>query len=80
MTVTKGNGQQQSEWQGVFLWADRGIGEVATCVAPVVSPDSGTINTPLRIITGTPLTFSVSPVGDTSNTKYNVFVVVEQIM
>ena len=85
MVGTVANGQYNSYWLGGLQFAD-GAGEnfpsvnnfAATLTA--LNRSTGVTEFPIRAKAGKPLKFSVTSVGDTSGTKYNVWVVVEQLM
>jgi hypothetical protein len=83
MVLTEANGNQGPFWAGRFRFTDA-IGSdpfFPETALGVVEPNSVFAEAPFRAKAGTPIKFSVtSQSGDTSNTKYNVFVVLEQLM
>jgi hypothetical protein len=82
MVLTSGNGNGNF-WEGELVFVD-GAGMNGsrgyTTALPTGSPQTASGEFPIRARAGKPLTFSVTPNGDTSGTKYNVWVVVEQLM
>jgi hypothetical protein len=78
--VTVGNGQQANYWGPTVRWQD-GAGKDLYGI-PVSSeyPNPGQFSVPIRDLIGKPIRFGVSSDGNVSGSKYNVFVVVEQIM
>src|SRR5579885_1744483 len=84
MVGTVANGQINPYWEGSLAFTD-GAGENG----PYSTRDAflytdirrtGAVEFPIRAKAGKPLKFSVTSEGDTSGTKYNVWVVVEQLM
>jgi hypothetical protein len=86
MVGTVANRLYNSHWEGGLQFTD-GAGEnlpgFTVFAAELFTVDRGTATAefPVRAKAGTPLKFSVtSKGGDTSGSKYNVWVVVEQLM
>ena len=80
MTLTEANGNGGS-WNGVIEFKN-GAGTVAE---PSIILNTNVLNSegsdvPIRVRAGAPITLSVTPTGDTSGSKYSVFVIVEQLM
>lgn len=80
LVVTVGNNQQNSHWVPTFAWTDGSGREQWSETVDTYSPTSGGVDLPLRDLPSKPIRFEVSSVGDTTGSKYNVFVVVEQLM
>jgi len=84
MVGTVANGASDSEWSTILQFADAD-NDNAPCDLcgthlPVDVPRNASTEFPIRARPGQPITFSVVSFGDTSHTKYNVWVVVEQLM
>jgi hypothetical protein len=83
MILTVANGNNGPLWAGRVRFTDAiGVDPwFPEAALSTVEPISTFTEGPFRAKAGTPIRFSVSSQnGDTSNTKYNVFVVVEQLM
>jgi hypothetical protein len=84
MVGTVGN-QMNAYWLGALSFIDA-AGENGGPNTPfevmmgIDIPRTSSVEFPIRAKPGKPLEFSVSSSGDTSGTKYNVWVVVEQLM
>jgi len=81
---TVANGQEQSAYEGGILFTD-GAGKnipTASTVAVLYTNVRGTgeVEFPIRTKPNKPIQLTVSANGNTSGTKYNVWVVVEQLM
>ena len=81
MVLTVSNGNQGSSWNGVIRYTNGG-GDVSAPSLSIPTDGRGSqdAETPIRAKAGSPITFEVTPSGDTQNSTYNVFVVVEQLM
>jgi hypothetical protein len=80
MVLTKANGDQSGVWGGEFQFTNAaGVFNISTELS---SGNHGTspIDSPFRAKAGVPMTFSTVSNGYTSGSKYNVWVVVEQLM
>jgi hypothetical protein len=81
MVLTVGNGSTFGAW-GPLLYFYDGSGKNQGGGADVTAntPQTADVEFPIRAHAGKPLTFAVSSSGDTSGSKYNIWVVVEQLM
>jgi hypothetical protein len=81
MVLTVGNGNQGSTWNGVTRFTNGGgkFAEPSLSLSTTIRT-SGAVETPLRAKAGVPITVEVTSSGDTQNSKYNIWVVVEQLM
>jgi hypothetical protein len=81
MVGTVANGQLNSYWGGELGFTD-GAGDSSRFEIDLAIDKRRTDGNefPIRAKAGKPITFSVISNGDTSGTKYNVWVVVEQLM
>ena len=81
---TEANGQQQSGYEGGILFTDEaGINmPTASTVAVLYTNARGTgvVDFPIRAKANKPIQLIVSASGNTFGSKYNVWVVVEQLM
>jgi hypothetical protein len=80
MVLTASNGNSAASWDGLIRFKD-----AAGRSVPEARLFTGSLNTasqefPFREKAGLPIKFSVSADGDTSGSRYNVWVVVEQLM
>ena len=80
MVLTVGNGNQNTEWDGWFRFVDGAGMSQYVLALPGNTPQRTFAEFPIRVKPGTPLTFAVKPLNDPSGSKYNVWVVVEQLM
>lgn len=80
MVLTVKNGRN-AEWSGTVRFKNRG-GDFAEPSVGVTTTNPGmeSASDVVRAKGGAPITFEVIAIGDTSNTKYNVFVVLEKLM
>jgi hypothetical protein len=78
VTAAAGDGY----WSGGFQWTDGGGNESTACLTMfTLFTGSYSCNSfAFRDLSGKPLTYSVNQNGDTSGSKYNLFIVVEQLM
>jgi hypothetical protein len=81
MVLTRGNGEQEAGWSGIVRFTNGGgtFGGPAVEL-PTSNRTAGYSEMPIRAIAGRPITFEVDSSGDTSGSKYNVWLVVEQLM
>ena len=79
--VTLANGQN-ANWNTIFQWTDGGGKESTQCLTlPTEKTGSSSCSSfALRDLKANSLTYSVTQSGDTSGSRYNLFIVVEQIM
>jgi len=84
MVETVGNGNPNGEWEGGVSFVNAaGVNGGWPFVAAIdtVAPHSGFGEFPIRAKARKPIKFSVTaPRGQTDGSKYNVWVVVEQLM
>ncbi len=80
IVVTAGNGQQGSDWEPTFEWEDENGDENYLIPIPTQSTTEGSSSLSIHDLRGKPIKGGVVSSGDTSGSKYDVFVVVEQIM
>jgi hypothetical protein len=79
MIVTVGNGQQDSDWQLTLSWTDENGREGYILPVDTQSPTSQATTIPIHDLRGIPIDGGVISTGQTSGSKYDVFVVIEQI-
>ena len=75
MVLTVANGMGSYRWDGIVRVKDAAGGMSFGVGLPLGGRNTQVAEFPIRAAAGKPLTFSVSPAGDTSGTMYNVFVV-----
>jgi hypothetical protein len=81
MVETVANGQGEgSSWEGVLQFKDAAGKNQYTVQILTKVRQTGSVEFPIRAAAGKPLTFSVVSIGETYSSKYNVCVVVEQLM
>jgi hypothetical protein len=80
MVLTEANGITDAGWIGGVLFTNRGggTGVGMNLRADILGSGDGTVTE--RAKAGEPITLDVSSSGNIQNSKYNVFVVVEQLM
>lgn len=85
MVETIGNGNPSGEWEGAVSFVNA-AGENKPpspffAAINTIGPQSGFGEFPIRAKAGKPIKFSVTaPIGGSEGSKYNVWVVVEQLM
>ena len=78
---TVANGQNDGFWAAEINYADAiGYGNIVGASWYTDAPRTSNNALPIRARAGKPLKFSVTPSGDIFGSKYNVWVVVEQLM
>jgi hypothetical protein len=79
MVVTVG-GQQNSDWEPTISWVDERGEEIYQFAVSQQSSSSSSVTVTIRDLPNSPIKGGVLSNGDSSGSKYDVFVVVEQIM
>jgi hypothetical protein len=81
MVGTTGNGESAAFWSAKIDYTD-GAGDTNFLEGDLLTstPQTDGVQYPIRTKAGKPLKVSVTSVGNTSGSKYNVWVVVEQLM
>lgn len=78
LTVANGGG---GYWQGDIMTTDGSVGvDVGGLFFDTLKPLTSQTEQPVRLKPGKPVILTVIPGGDTTGSKYNIFVVVEQLM
>jgi hypothetical protein len=78
--TTVGNGQHGAAWLGGASWTNEvGQNPAAGFYLATESPYSTSGTTVMRVARATPILFSTSSLGDTSNAEYNVYIVLEEL-
>ena len=83
MVLTVGNGNGNAGWNGQLEFNDGGghnSGLYWQVFLVSQTPTTRSAEFPIRANPGAPIRFSASQAGDASGSKYNVWVVVEQLM
>jgi hypothetical protein len=79
MVLTRVNGSN-SQWDGTIQFDDAAGEESPEAILYSQFLNTEQVEFPFRQKAGVPIKFSVVPGGDPSGSRYNVFVVVEQLM
>jgi|HubBroStandDraft_5_1064220.scaffolds.fasta_scaffold323477_1 hypothetical protein len=80
MVVTVGNGQPNSDWLPTLEWEDERGEETYQFPVSPQNANSSSVSVSIRDLPSGPIKGGVASSGDTSGSKYDVFVVVEEIM
>lgn len=80
MVLTAPAGTTGEFWYGYLQFVNAAGVNVYSVALPSKTLGSAFGELPVRAKAGTPIKFSVQPAGDNSGSKYNVWIVVEQLM
>jgi hypothetical protein len=80
MVLTSPNKLGSASWDGVIHFRDASGQNIAKDVLSTSVSNTATKEFPFRAKAGIPIKFSVSANGNTSGSRYNVWIVVEQLM
>jgi hypothetical protein len=80
MVLTVGNGSSGAWGPLLYFYDGSGKNQGGGATVNTNVPQTAVVEFPIRAHAGKPLTFTVVPGLDTSGSKYNVWVVVEQLM